>query len=112
MRDKANEDIQTFNKLEDKTIINKLFITENTLIGNKNNDNYCYQNIIYANKKYNIPYTNRQALKYENINYYCKNHHTTRQSNEITENNKKKRITLKSKYIDPLILFDNIFKKN
>ena len=71
MKDKANEDIQTVNKVEDKSIINKLFITENTLIGNKTNDNYCYKNIIYANKKYNMSYTNKQALKYEKIFYYC-----------------------------------------
>ena len=39
MEGKAKEDIQTFDKLEDKTIINKLYITENKLISKVSNKN-------------------------------------------------------------------------
>ena len=44
------------------------------LIGNKSdiNKNYCYQNIIYAGKKFNMSYILKEALNRINIYYYCK----------------------------------------
>ena len=72
--------------------INKLFILETDRIGDKNSKNICYQNIIYANRKFNMIYTKREALQSDNIYYYCKYHRTTINSTKLTSKNFKKKL--------------------
>ena len=42
--------------------LNKLFITEMNLIGDKMQDNFYYQSIKYANKKFNVSYTKKEGI--------------------------------------------------
>ena len=74
------EEIEIPNKEEDEQILklNKLFIIEMNLIGDKKQDNFYYQNIKYANKKFNASYTKKEGLKHNIIYYYCKYHRTTK----------------------------------
>ena len=74
--------------------LNKPFIIEMNLIGDKKKDNFYYQNIKYANKKFNVSYTKKEGLKHNIIWYYCKYHRTTKKSNLFTKKNKKKKISL------------------
>ena len=71
-----------------------MFILETNRIGDKSSKNFCYQNIVYANRKFNMSYTSREALNRENIYYYCKYHRTTKNSSEITNKNLKKKISI------------------
>ena len=52
---KIKEEREIPNKEEDEQMLklNKLFITEMNLIGDKKQDNFYYQNIKYAYKKFN-----------------------------------------------------------
>lgn len=72
MKDNTNLETSLYDYIE-KKIIKILVIIENN-IGDKNNNNFCHQNIIYANKKYNMTYMNKQEIKYDNIYYHRKNH--------------------------------------
>ena len=56
--------------------------------------NFYYQNIKYANKKFNASYNKKEGLKRDIKYYYCKYHRTTKKSNLFTKNNKKKKISL------------------
>ena len=90
------EESEISNKEEDEQILklNKQFIIEMNLIGDKKKDNFYYQNIKYANKKFNASYTKKEGLKHNIIYYYCKYHRTTKKSNLFTKKNKKKKISL------------------
>ena len=68
------EESEISNKEEDEQILklNKQFIIEMNLIGDKKKDNFYYQNIKYANKKFNASYTKKEGLKHNIIYYYCK----------------------------------------
>ena len=57
---------------QNNNIIKKDFINENTIIGDVKSNNYCYQTIYYAGKKFNINYSSENAKKYNNIYYYWK----------------------------------------
>lgn len=70
-----------------------MFILETNRIGDKSSKNFCYQNIVYENRKFNMSYTSREALKREKIYYYCKYHAITINSSEITTKNLKKKLT-------------------
>ena len=78
-KNKNEEEIEISNKeKEGEEIIQKLkknFIIEINLIGDKK-DNFYYQNIKYANKKFNASYTKKEGLKHDIIYYYCKYHRT------------------------------------
>jgi len=64
------------------------------LVGDKTKktNNYYYQTLIYANKKFIINYTRKVAAKYNNLYYYCQFHRSTNLSNIFNENNKKKKL--------------------
>ena len=59
------EESEISNKEEDEQILklNKPFIIEMNLIGDKKKDNFYYQNIKYANKKFNASYTKKGRIK-------------------------------------------------
>lgn len=67
-----------------------MFILELNRIGDKTSKNFCYQNIVYANRKFNMSYTSKEVINRDNIYYYCKYHHTTKNIAEITGKNLKK----------------------
>ena len=70
-------------------MIEKIYLV---LVGDKTKktNNYYYQTLIYANKKFFINYTRKVAAKYNNLYYYCQFHRSTNLSNIFNENNKKK----------------------
>ena len=77
-------------KIDDK------FIEKINLIGDKTKktNEYYYQSLKYAGKKFIINYSKKAAAKYNNIYYYCQLHRTTKFSNIFKQNNTKRKINL------------------